>query len=102
MNNFGPGLGVRGRGGWKQRIEARGDGHFGQSLLLLAMVLLAWALGAYLRWRHLRRREKVPANLERLRWRVSRKVACEKAPCLESQRPQPEERIKQLTLPLAG
>jgi hypothetical protein len=66
------------------------------------MVLLAWALGAYLQWRNIRRQEKVLANLERLRWRVSRKVAREKAPRLESQVTHPEDRIKQLTLPLAG
>lgn len=71
------------------------------NLLLLAAVVSAWALGAYLQWRNIRHQEKVLANLERLRLRVSRKVAREKAPRLESP-PERDERVRRATFPLAG
>jgi len=69
--------------------------------LVSAAVLFAWAFGAVLQWRNLRRQERVLAELERLRLRAARRAAREKAPRLESSA-QREERIARTTFPLAG
>jgi hypothetical protein len=71
------------------------------NLGLLATVLFAWALGAFLQWRNIRHQERLLANLERLRLSVSRKVAREKAP-REASPPKRDERIRRHAFPLAG
>jgi len=63
------------------------------NLVLLAAVVSAWALGAYLQWRNIRHQERFLANLERMNLRVSGRVAREKAPRHESPGPV-DERIK--------
>jgi hypothetical protein len=71
------------------------------NFLLLAAVVFAWALGAFLQWRNIRHQEQVLANLERLRLRVSRKAAREKAPPLVISTER-DERMTQASFPLAG
>ena len=70
-----------------------------ENLLLLAVVVLVWALGAYLQWRNIRHQEKILADLMRMRLRVSRRRAREKAPRLETPS-RAQEQMKQP--PLAG
>jgi len=69
--------------------------------LVSAAVLFAWAFGAVLQWRNLRRQERLLAELERLRLRATRRAAREKAPRLENSA-QREEGIARTTFPLAG
>jgi hypothetical protein len=71
------------------------------NLLLLTAVVSVWALGSYLQWRNIRHQERILAKLMRLRFRVSRKAAREKAPRLETPS-RAEEQMRHPPVPRAG
>jgi hypothetical protein len=70
-------------------------------LWLLFFALAAWAFGALLQWRNIRRQEKILDGLQHLRLRASGKAARGKAPRLP-QLAAPRDQIMPRASRLAG